>query len=114
LLRYLRNRARLRSVMSAFGGKADIIQAFSVTQSGHRRALAYRKLCGARAVGVSGLWNAETASIATRRLTRIAVPRSITVLVAAAIAILGTSAVGSPVITSLCKPMFMPGPIAFG
>jgi hypothetical protein len=24
MLRYLRNRARLRSVMSAFGGKADI------------------------------------------------------------------------------------------
>jgi hypothetical protein len=57
-----------------------------LTQSGHRRALAYRKLCGARAAGVSGLWNAETASIATRRLTCIAVPRSITVLVAAAIA----------------------------
>jgi hypothetical protein len=26
MLRYLRNRARLRSVMSAFGGKADIAQ----------------------------------------------------------------------------------------
>jgi hypothetical protein len=26
MLRYLRNRARLRSVMSAFVGKADIIQ----------------------------------------------------------------------------------------
>ena len=26
MLRYLRNRARLRSVMSAFGGKADIIR----------------------------------------------------------------------------------------
>jgi len=26
MLRYLRNRARLRSVMSAFGGKADIDQ----------------------------------------------------------------------------------------
>jgi hypothetical protein len=26
MLRYLRNRARLRSVMSAFGGKADIVR----------------------------------------------------------------------------------------
>ena len=53
-----------------------------------------------------------TASI--RRLTCIAVPRSITVLVAAAISILRTSTVGSPVVTSLCKLVLIPGRIAFG
>ena len=37
MLRYLRNRARLRSVMSAFGGKADI------TRTLPARALNVRK-----------------------------------------------------------------------
>jgi hypothetical protein len=98
--------------MSAFGGKADIViqtlQCPLMTRDGRLAS------DGARTAGVSELWNAETASRAARRLSCIAVPRSITVLVAAAIAILRTSAVGSPVITPLCKPMFMPGRKAFG
>jgi len=46
MLRYLRNRARLRSVMSASGGKADIpfesMQCLLLTQSGLSLSEAFR------------------------------------------------------------------------